>query len=492
MHPVSTKSGRHILGGTIQLFLAEALLLPTGLLTAIFLTRQFGIEGYGLYTLVATLIAWVQWSITSVFTRATIKFVGEADDWRPVGATVLWLHLVVSSIAMLLVWLFASPVARTLGEPAIATYLRLFALDIPVFCLAYAHRSILVGVGSFSQRAVATAGRWLARLLLIVVLVEIGLSVPGAILGNVGASLVELAICRFYIRPSLWAKSSFPMRQLWGYALPLFLFALSMRLYEKLDLLALKILGGTATQAGLYGAAQNLSLIPSIFAVSFSPLLLSTLSRTLSTGDRDLAKSISCNAMRAVVVMLPLAAMTSGASPEIISLLFGTKFMPSAPLLSLLIFGTLALAMISVTTAILTAGGKPNWTFALTAPLVPIASIGYLLLIPRLGHIGASLVFALFAIAGSLVTVMAVYCLWQVLPPATTLCRSTLISGLTYALAIYWYTPGWFLLLKLLLTGLLVPVAFLLLGELSTNEIVFVRSLVLSNTVQKYKQSKPH
>ncbi|WP_155823839.1 hypothetical protein [Gloeocapsa sp. PCC 7428] len=47
-----------------HIFLAEAL-LPTGIVTAGFLTWQFDPEGYGLFTLAATLIAWVEWSVTS-------------------------------------------------------------------------------------------------------------------------------------------------------------------------------------------------------------------------------------------------------------------------------------------------------------------------------------------------------------------------------------------------------------------------------------------
>ncbi|AFY96579.1 lipopolysaccharide biosynthesis protein [Chamaesiphon minutus] len=367
----STPTSQKIVSGTIWVFLAEALLLPTGLLTAAFLTRRLGAEGYGLFTLAATLIGWIGWSITSVFTRTTIKFVGEAADWRAIGAAVLRLHLLLGCGAMLSIWLLADSIASQLGEPELAFYLRLFAVDLPLFCVGYVHRSILVGIGRFPQRAIATAGRWLARLLLIVGLVAMGLSVPGAILGSIGASLVELLICRFYVRPSLFDRTNFPMRKLWNYAVPLFLFALSMRLYEKLDLFALKLMGGTAAEVGIYGAAQNLALIPGIFSLSFAPLLLSTLTRTLARGDKLAAEQTGCHALRSIVLMLPFAGMNAGAAPEIVQFIFGKPFLPAAPVLAVLIFGAIALAMISVTTAILTAAGKPNWTLMLAAPLVP-------------------------------------------------------------------------------------------------------------------------
>lgn len=477
-----------MVSGTVWIFLAEALLLPTGILTAAFLTRQLGPEGYGLLTLAATFIAWIEWSITSVFTRTTIKFVGETEDWRPVGATVLRLHLLIGVGAVLFVWFLATPIASFLNEPSITNYLRLFALDVPLFCLGYAHRSILVGVGKFTHRAIATAGRWISRLILIMVLVGLGLSVSGAILGNIGASIVELIICRFYIRPPLVTRATFPMRRLLSYAIPLFLFALAMRLYEKLDLFALKALGGTTAQAGFYGAAQNLALIPGIFSLSFTPLLLSTLTRTLFQGDQDLAKEIARNGMRAVLILLPVAGLTAGASSEIVTLIFGAAFLPSAPLLALLMFGAVALAMISVTTAILTAAGKPNWTFALTSPMLPLAIAGHGLLIPKLGAIGAAAVTTLFASVGALVTVMSVYRLWDVLPPFKTLVRSVIISAIAYALAASWHTPGLFLLLKLLAIALLIPLVLLALGEFDADELAAARSFVAP--LMKYRFSQ--
>jgi len=485
MHTPSSQPGRHVLDGTIRVFLAEALLLPTGLLTTVFLTRRLGPEGYGLFLLAATLVAWMEWSITAVFSRATIKFVSEAEDWQSVGTTVMRLHLVAGGGAALLLWLLAAPIATLLNEPVLAAYLRLFALDIPLFSLAHVHRNILIGIEGFKERALASAGRWITRLLLIVLLVALGLSVPGAVLGSIGASLVELAIGRFYVRPSLFRRSAFPVRQLWGYAVSLFLFALSMRIYEKLDLLALKVLGATAAQAGIYGAAQNLSLVPGIFALSFSPLLLSTLNRVLGTGDTRLAKAMSRNAMRAVIGLLPFAGMTAGSASEIVGLIFGPAFLPAAPFLALLIFAGVARVMISVTTAILTAVGKPGWTFALIGPLLPLTVTGYLLLIPRWDAIGAALVTSLFAGLGALATVLAVYRIWRILPPTATLCRSTLLCGLASALAILWPTPGLLLLLKLPVIGLVVGLLFLLLGEFSAGEIAMVRSMFPRRTTSK-------
>lgn len=464
--------------GTIQVFLAEALLLPTGLLTAAFLTRQLGPESYGLFLLATSLVSWIGWSITSAFTRTTIKFIGEAEDWQPVATTVLQLHLFLGVSAAVIFWFVADPVANALGEPRLNNYLRSFMLEVPIFCVTYVHRSVLVGLGKFSERAIATATRWIAKMILTIALVAAGLSIWGAIIGSLLSALIELFVCRFYVRPPVWKRSTFPMQKLWGYAIPLFFMAISLRLYDKLDLFMLKLLGGTAAQAGYYGTAQNLSVIPGIFTLAFVPLLLSTLTRLLREQELKKAQELSKNAMRLVLLLLPFAGLAAGASSEIIKLLFSATFLPAAPIFSILIFAAVAMAMIAITTAILTAASKPNWTIALTGPMVPLAIAFDLWMIPKFGTLGAAIVTITVSSLGALATIFALYYLWKIFPSFLSFARSLLMAGLTYGLANIWETPNWLVIFKLLILGLLIPLGLLILGEFSDREIASVRSIL--------------
>ncbi|MBA2450113.1 MAG: oligosaccharide flippase family protein [Chloroflexi bacterium] len=471
MHRSSSQPGRHMLDGTVRVLLAEALIVPTGLLAAAFLTRRLGPEGFGLFTLAVSLVSWIEATMPAVFGRATIKLVGEADDWRPVGGLVTRLHLLASVAIAILLWLLASPIATSLGEPALAPYLQLLAVEIPLLGLTAAHRHILIGVGGFRERALAVAARRVSRLLFIVVLVELGLSVSGAILGSIGATLVELAVSRYYVRPPLLRYAHFPARRLWSYVKPLLLFAVLRRAYDRLDLFALTALGGTAAQAGLYGAAQSLTGTPSSLVASSQPLLLATLSRLLSVGDSAAANQIARDAMRAIVLLLPFAAMTVGMASEVVALVFGDAFAAAAPLLAILIFRTLGMALLGVTASILTAAGRPGLTVALTAPMLPLAIGGHLLLIPWLGPIGAALVTTFGAGIGLLGGVLAVHRVLGVAPPAATLARSLAVCGLAYALTVAWPTPDLWVLVKLVLVGLAILVSFVLLGEFSRREL---------------------
>src|SRR5437773_12508034 len=102
---------KHMVEGTIRVFLAEALLLPTGLITAAFLTRKLAPEGYGLFAVAASLVAWIEWSITAIFSRAAFKLIGEADDWRPIGSALARIHLALGGGMALLLCLSAGSIA---------------------------------------------------------------------------------------------------------------------------------------------------------------------------------------------------------------------------------------------------------------------------------------------------------------------------------------------------------------------------------------------
>ncbi|MEI8018919.1 MAG: oligosaccharide flippase family protein, partial [Schlesneria sp.] len=230
--------------------------MPTGLITAGILTRKLGTSDYGLLTLSGTIVSWVEWSVASVLARASIKFVSETNDWRPIATALVRWHLILGIAAAIVVWLAAAPLERLLDEPGLTRLMQLMAFGIPIFSVAQAHRNMLAGRGEFKGRAASVAGRWLVRLGLILLFVGAGLNTSYAALAMIGATFAELLVCRRYIRPAFFGPIA-PMHKLWAFAIPLFVAGLSLRVFEKLDLLALKALGGTSEQAGWYGAAQN-------------------------------------------------------------------------------------------------------------------------------------------------------------------------------------------------------------------------------------------
>ncbi|MCC2671834.1 MAG: rane protein involved in the export of O-antigen and teichoic acid, partial [Armatimonadetes bacterium] len=372
-------------------------MLPTGLLTAAFLTRALGPGGYGQYTLAASLVLWAEWSVAALFSRASIKLAGEADDWRPVGAAVLRLHLLMSLIVLAVFWIAAPSLAAALGEPALADNLRLFAWDVPLFCAAQAHQHLALSAGKFAYRSAASAIRWAARLLLILCFIRLGLGVPGAILGVIGSSAVELGVLRLRVKPAIWSSSGPAAREILLFARPLVVFALLLRLHDTLDLLLLEVISRSAREVGVYGAARNLCLVPSIAGMAVAPVLLATLTRLLKDHATTEARDLTGFALRAACGLLPIAGLVAGAAKPLALLLFGAEFVSSGTLIPPLIFGGVALVVVSIASAVLTAWGKPVVVIAIAVPVLAVSLAGYLALIAPWGALGA----AVSSLAGS-------------------------------------------------------------------------------------------
>ncbi|HVF41730.1 MAG TPA: oligosaccharide flippase family protein [Pyrinomonadaceae bacterium] len=461
-----TARGRHLFGGAAHIFASEALLVPVGLLTAAYLSRRFGPEGYGLLTLAFAPVVLLESNVATALSRPAIKLVGGAGgDWKGVGAAVLRLYLLAGCALALALLCAAAPLSRLMSEPALEGYLRVLALDVPVFCAAQAHRNIIVGLGLFRQRALASAARWTTRLLLVVVFVYLTGSPAGALWGTVCASLAELAVCRLYVRPALFPRESYPLRSLCGYAMPLVASALCLSLHGRLDLVMLKSLGASAAEAGVYGVAQNLALLPTLFSYAFAPALLSTLARALREGDDEGARTLARLALRAVVLLLPVAAMTAGAATEIVGFIFGREFVESGALLRPLIFGSLALLVVSVSASVLAAAGRERWTLHVAWPTLACAALGHALVIPYAGAWGAAVVTALTACACASVSLALVWRAWRVAPPGRTLLSGAAVAACAYALTALVPSAGPLLALKLACVCALSAAALALLGE---------------------------
>ena len=462
----STSIVRHVLGGTFWLFLAQALMVPSGLATVAYLTRALGPGLYGSYAIVITIVMWVEFSIASVLQGATVRFVSHNEDWQPVAVKAMQLNLIAGAFAMVALWAVSDTIAIGLGDHRFVWYLRLAAIDIPVFVLGQAHLWVLSGLGRFRDLAWAFATRWVARLFLIMLLVQVGLSVTGAILGCIGASISELAVCRFFCRPGLAQRSGFPASRLWGYAVPLFLLGMTLRFLDGLDLIVLKLMGGGAEQAGVYAAALCLALLPGMVAAAASPVLLSTLTRLLSAGRETEARHIGQQAIRCLLLMLPLVGLVSGAATEIATLCFGQQFAPAGPLLAVLMLAGYGRLVIATSSTMLTALGKPAWGFLSSGPAIPLGVIGYVLLIPRFGPMGAACVTAAACALAALACTGAACWMWRVVPPADTALRCALTCVLVFVWSSSWESPGFLLLLKLAIIGGLIVPAFLLIREL--------------------------
>jgi O-antigen/teichoic acid export membrane protein len=150
----------------------------------------------------------------------------------------------------------------------------------------------------------------------------------------------------------------------------------------------------------------------------------------------------------------------------LVGLIFGREFTESGALLRPLIFGSLALLLVSVAASVLAAAGRERWTLHVAWPMLACAALGHALLIPSLGARGAAAVTALTACAGASASVVLVWRAWRVAaPPARTFVSSAAVAAVAYALTALVPSAGLMLAPKLACACLFAFAALALLGE---------------------------
>ncbi|MGD2147823.1 MAG: oligosaccharide flippase family protein [Anaerolineae bacterium] len=464
--------------GTFGTLSVHGLLLPVGMLTVAFLTRQLGPELYGTFTVAASIVQWIQVSTRGLFDQTTVKFVAEAEERQRIASGLAQAQLVVSLAFAGILAATAPVLADWLRAPDLAPALRLFAVDVPLFCLARAHRSILIGHQEFWPAAILTGIYGLSRMVLVFVLVGTGLSTTGAILAAAGASLAQLTVARLYVRPRLLVRVRIPVRRLTRYAMPLFLNKMGRNLFGRVGLFVVQAVSDVPGAAGYYGAAQELNRPFGLFAASLAPPFLATLALALRRGETDTARPIVTQSMRLVLCLLPLAAAAAGSAESIVGLVYGREFLPTSSIFALLAIAGAGNVLTTVNAEALIALGRPTLPFAITGPLMPLALGAHLILVPRFGPDGAAAATLALSWFGAGATAFALHRKCEVQLPWASLPRIGIVSLASYALSRLLPSAGGWTILEL--GGLAIGVAACLfaVGELGETEIAFARSLV--------------
>jgi O-antigen/teichoic acid export membrane protein len=477
-HPPPLSSPHNLARSGLFVLASESLALPAGFLVIVILTRALGPANYGLYALAAGIVIWIEWGLASLFTRPAIQLIAERREWPPVALALRRFHLIASVSAALALGLLAGPVAALFGEPAFAAYLRLYALEIPLFTLAIFYKNLLVGTAAFNRRAVVSICRHLSRPMLVWAFVAAGFSITGAIVGNIVASAVELACGRLIGRIPGRHRPASIRSQFWRFAVPLFTFGICMRLFDKLDLLMLKTLGGTPETVGNYGAAAAAAVAAGILSIALTPMLLSVMTRALRDGEIERTRRIAGLSLRGILNLAAFAAVGAAAAPEIAGLLFGPGYAAAGPILGVLLFAALAMVYIAFAASIFTSVGRPAWATGLAVPMLLLAGAGHLALIPRLGAPGAAGVTVGVAVLGAAAATLLVRRAFDVAPPPIAFIRSAAAAGIGFAVSALWPAAGVWIPVKLAAGCGLVAVALIALGEWGQAEWVIVRSLI--------------
>lgn len=360
------------------------------LVTAIFLVRYLGASNFGIYSFVFAYLGFfiiiADLGIDRVLIREISRDRAKAD--RFIGNAII-MKIILSVFALALACLIISflhyPFSTKLftyvaSLSFLLSFKSLYALIFQVnlrmeYPILVSIFSSLLGLALFLYLIFLKASLlWFIIAMIINIL-------PGTFLIR--------HLSRRFVRPRF--KIDFGI---WKYLLkeswPLALIAVFVMIYHRIDQLMLFQMKG-AQAVGFYSAAvrlpEALIMFPSAFMISVFPLM----SRYFKTSGKSLTRIYTLSFKYMLMLIIPIAMGTTLLSRPMISLIYGERFLPSAPALSILIWSEIFVfyGLIHYEILISTDKQRIYFLFSLTGAIVNV--ILNLILIPRYGIVGASI-----------------------------------------------------------------------------------------------------
>lgn len=382
-----------------------------GYIVAVLLARSFGPVAFGVYGVVYSVLMASEQILRLGVPQALTKLIagsGAADSSK-LEATGVVLGLLISLAGFAVLWMVAPWLAGWLQVENGTLLFRIAVLDIPFFGLYRVVVHILNGRRDFRTTGQVTCAYALTRTLGIIVLVVTGsLSIEGALLVNVIASMVGLLL----LLPRTGARAFQPTlverAQIMALALPILLSDFGIQCLLGVDLWLLSAFS-TPLEAeirGDYVAALSLARVPNLLTFVLASVLVPSIARALSTGDRAGAVRLVLGTTRLLtVLLLPCGALIVVNAGELMALFFSESYRPGGRYLALLILAQgLGFTFLGALQAILIGTGDAAIASRRIFAGLAIAVALNLILIPLYGATGAAIAAILsFAIAVLLV-----------------------------------------------------------------------------------------
>jgi O-antigen/teichoic acid export membrane protein len=398
--------GRKVRGGVVWTTATRVSVQLLQLGTSIVLARLLAPEAFGVVALSATVIGFTALFVDLGLSSAIVQ--------RPVLddrllSTAFWLNALLGLVLAAPIALLAPLAADFFDEPELSTLLPVaslsFVLSLNVVQLGLLRRELdfrRIGYMSIVNSLVTAAVSITGALL--------GLGAMALILGSVAATVVGTVQSYLYVP---WRPTNRPDRtsalDLWRYSRGLLGFGIVNYWSRNADnLLIGRFLGTTAL--GFYGRAYNLMLMP---VTQMSSVLSTVLFPTLTKVQHDrerFARAWLMSTKASWVAGAPLGIGMAVTAPALVETLYGTRWLPMAPILGLLAASVPAQLIGSNTGAVFQARARNGLQFRLGLVTSAATIIAIVVALP----------FGVEAVAGALL-VKSWVTLWVPLVPALRL-----------------------------------------------------------------------
>lgn len=392
------RAGQTLIQGSAFLTAGRIWTLITGYALNLYLARELGPDFFGMYGVIISLLGWIELVVAEGMPRWITRTTAQTPG-SPVVPRVYIVVQLLLSLALMVAMLIAAPgLAYLFGDSGHTDLFMVAAIDIPIFAFYHIFLALILGKQIYSLHMGTQVTYSTTKLLSTILLVGIGFSLTGAVIGSILASIAGLAATTLmllvHFRGHLLIQKVKVQHQLReaaaGSGAPAILLILQI-LAVSIDLWIVRaVLPGE--EAGFYRAASIIAQIPILLSAGFSWALYSSFSEAYGAGDLERCRHYLRQSTRVLLMGGGLWAALVITSPEpLLSLLFSAAYSAGAPVLIALSIG-FVLGNIAVATSLtLLVQRSYGAVLGVAAALVAAEIVAVLALIGPLGALGAAI-----------------------------------------------------------------------------------------------------
>ncbi|HET8649873.1 MAG TPA: oligosaccharide flippase family protein [Gemmatimonadales bacterium] len=471
--------------GTRQLLIARAVFMVFGYLSSVILARGLGPAEFGVYGVLLATLVWLEMvsyaGIPAAISRLIPHHLAETRDVESSGRFLL---LITSATLFIIAWLLAPTIARLFQLQDGARLVRLAVLDIPFAAAYQGYNGILMGNRRFGLLGVSQAILGAAKLIGVTALLLIGMSVEYALIANVAASAAALLFLIVRRPPSGFRPAAGFLRRILVIALPMGAFYAALQILISLDLWSLGSLWhGDAAVLGQYVAALKIAQTLIVIPMVQSGVLLASVSWALASGDRVGARRHVLEASRfALILSAAACAVVGGSAAPLMGLIYSAAFSAGGPFLILQLVAFSCFAFMDAFAHALMAAGRQRTTAAVLVSFIPVVLVANILLIPRLGPMGAAVSLLIGMLGVSLVTGIVTW--WEFGCPFAlrTVARVAAAAVPVVLLGVWLPVSGPVVLIKMAVLGGLYLLLLKLMGEITAADFSLPQIRAVAHT----------
>ncbi|MDI6821521.1 MAG: oligosaccharide flippase family protein [Actinomycetota bacterium] len=406
--------------GTFYLTISQAFALICGYALHITLGRVLGPSHYGLFGFVISLLVWLEITLGGV-SGAAIKKVAESPFFtKVIEKKAIYLQSLVAIILFVLAFSFSPFLSRIFNDPKIDVYFKIAILDIPILAFYNIYIALLNGSRFYKQQAIASIVYFFSKLIFVVGLVLLGLSVAGALIGNIMASVFGFLVGFYYFRELIGGTEEVDINDtvktvksfgLLKLAVPFAIVGLLFNLLMSIDLWFVKEIVLSAPKVGYYVAASTLAKVLYFLFGALSSALFPAITNSIAEGRIEQTKRYINQALRFLLLFLvPISFVMAVTSTNLVSLLYSQRYLAAGSPLAILAFGYAFISILLAILSILMANNNFKEVIILASFLV-LADAGLCMsLISHYGLSGAAMATTLTCLVG---VILGASLLWK-------------------------------------------------------------------------------